>query len=304
MCHKPLVMPTEGPTVNPGFTDTSVDFKAAFEAMPGYSALLATDAPVYTIVATTAEYLQPSGKLKENVIGKGLFEAFPRSPNDPDFTGQQNLDASFQQVIASKMPHQLPVQRYDIPDTNGSFSEFYWRATNKPVLDGAGNVRYIIHTAENITDAIKAQQQEEKMKGMEQAHNLFMQAPVAIGILKGKELVVELANEHLTDIWGKGTAVTSKPLLQVIPEIKEQGFIELLHEVMETRMPYQAYERSVIFVRDGKKVEGFFNFVYQPYYEVNINQPAGVLIFYYRRYRKNGNKTGTIRKGKKPEGKQ
>lgn len=60
-----------------GLRNNIIDFKAAFEAMPGYSALLGTDVPRYTILATTYDYLQPSGKKKADVIGKGLFEVFP-----------------------------------------------------------------------------------------------------------------------------------------------------------------------------------------------------------------------------------
>lgn len=257
----------------------SINFEVAFEAMPGCSALLATDTPVYTILATTYDYLQLSSKTKEDIVGKGLFEAFPKSPVEPDFTGEQNLNASFQQVIASKLLHQLPVQRYDIPNTDGTFSEFYWRATNKPVLDTTGKVLYIIHTAENITDKIQAEQQQKIIKGMEQAHDLFMQTPVAIGILKGPSLIVELANEHLTDIWGKGKDVKGKPLLEVIPEVNSQGFIELLYEVIETGISYKAYERPITFIKDGKEDTGYFNFIYKPYYELNIQEPVGVLLF-------------------------
>lgn len=55
----------------------AVDFRLAFENMPGITALLATDAPNYTILATTNEYLRLSGKKMKEVIGKSLFEAFP-----------------------------------------------------------------------------------------------------------------------------------------------------------------------------------------------------------------------------------
>ena len=176
------------------FCDT-IDFSAAFEAVPGYSALLATDAPKYTILATTYDYLQLSGKNKQDVIGKGLFEAFPENPDTERFSGIKNLDASFQQVIAHKQPHQLPVQRYDLPGSDGTYTECYWIATNKPVLDKEGNLLYIIHTADDITGQVLSMRREDKIKGIEQAYNLFMQAPVAIQILKGPELTVELANE-------------------------------------------------------------------------------------------------------------
>ncbi len=255
------------------------NFNAIFEAMPGYSILLATNSPVYTILATTAEYLELTGKTKENIVGKGFFEVFPSGSDNPDFTGHQNLNTSFQQVICSKSTNHQLVQRYDVENPDGSFSELYWRAINKPVLDDDGNVLYIIHTADNVTDTTIAEQQEEKMKGMKHAHDLFMQAPVAVGILKGPDLIVELANELLTDMWGKGKDVVGKPLLQIMPELNGQGHIELLYDVVETGKPYKAYETPITFIRAGKEDTGYFNFIYQPYYEPNRQKPVGVLLF-------------------------
>ncbi len=271
-------MKTNGPDHTTRLTGQTIDFETAFEAMPGYSALLDVDAPDYTILATTYEYLQPSGKSKEEVVGKSLFEAFPPSPYDPDFTGTENLSASFQKVITRKQTHQLPVQRYDIPNREGGFTEYYWQASNKPVLDAAGKVIYIIHTAEDITDRIKAQQNEEKIKGMQQAHNLFMQAPMAIHIIKGENLIIELANEPTLKLWGKGQEVVGQRLEDALPEIKGQGIAALLNKVRETGEPYEAYETPVTLVRRGKEELVYANFVFQPYYEQDITKAAGVLI--------------------------
>ncbi len=206
-----------------GLTEHTIDFKSAFEYMPGNGALLATDAPNYTILAATNDYLQLSGKKMEDVIGKSLFDAFPASPDDKDFTGRENVSASFQIVISKKQPHQLPVQRYDITKSDGRFEENYLQATNKPVLDKQGNVMYIIHTAENITDRIKAEQREKKAKGIEQAYKLFMQAPIAIHIIKGPEQIIELANRQTLTLWGKQEDVLGKPLDEALPELNDKA---------------------------------------------------------------------------------
>lgn len=259
------------------FCDT-IDFSAAFEAMPGNSALLATDAPKYTILATTYDFLQLAGKKKTEVIGNGLFETFPANPDDEDFSGVINLDASFQKVITQKQLHQLLVQRYDLPNSDGTFTEYYWMATNKPVLDKDGNVLYILHTAADITSQVLAKRREENVKGIEEAYNLFMQAPVAIQILKGPELIIELANEPTLKLWGKNKTVIGKPLTDVLPELKEQGFIDVIHQVRKTGEPYHVYESPVTLIRNNKEEVEYLNFILQPYFNDDRTMVAGVLI--------------------------
>ncbi|HEY0040500.1 MAG TPA: PAS domain-containing protein, partial [Flavisolibacter sp.] len=255
-----------------------MNFKAVFESMPGIHVLLQPDTPKYTILSVTDDHLLLTGCTREELVGKGLFEAFPPNHNDPDFNGEQNLSASFQSVIENKAPHQLPVQRYDIKNTEGVFEESYWSATNKPVFDDTGAVIYIIHSSVNITPEIKVKQREDKMKDIEKSFNLFMQAPVTIAIVKGDDYVIELANESMQKVWGRSEDVIGKPLLKAIPELEGQGFIERLDEVRKTGTPYYAYEAPATIVHNGKEETFYFDFVYQPYYEdSNTTMAAGII---------------------------
>lgn len=256
-----------------------IDFDAVFQSMPGICVLLDIDKPKYTILAVTNEFLEQTEKTREAIIGRGIFEVFLPNPDDMGFTGEHNLATSFSLVTAQKKSSQLPVQRYDITDKHGKYSEHYWRAINKPVFDNHGNVVNIIHTSENITEIIKARQQEEKIKGMEQAFNLLRQTPEAIAIIKGKDLVVEMANDPIIKIWGKGDDIIGKSLMDILPELKNQGIFELMHEVRESAKPFQAYELPITLIRGGREEVCFFNFNYQPYCEDNSNIPVGVLIF-------------------------
>ncbi len=239
--------------------------------------LLLPDAPVYTIVAATPKYLQDASMQKEALIGKGLFKMFPQSPEDTDFTGERNLIASFETVVAQKKEHILPVQRYDVPNGDGSFTERYWRVSNRPVLSADGTVQYILHVAEEITHEIKAQQQEEKLKGFEQTYNLFMQLPIPVCILKGPDLIVELANEPTLDLWGKSDEVIGLPLEKAVPEMKGQGYLEMIGKVMETGITTQVYESPVTITKANQEELAYINYIYAPYYEPDKTAAAGVL---------------------------
>lgn len=257
----------------------SIDFTAVFESMPGLCLLLDTDQPKYTILAATNEYLIQMDRKRESLIGRGLFEVYPPNPEDINFSGKDNLAASFSSVIASKQSSQININRYDITDKNGKYSEYYWRAVNKPVFNTHGDVIHIIHAAEDISEIVKAREQEEKIKGMEQAYNLLRQTPEAIAILMGKDLIVEMANEAIIKIWAKGSHILGKPLSDILPELKKQGLFDLMHQVRESAVPYHAYEMPVTLVRGGIEEVCFFNFSYLPYYENNNQIPVGILIF-------------------------
>src|SRR5688572_5425871 len=97
--------PTSGPIM---------DFRA-YEATPGISVIVRPDFPVYTLVAVSNDFLSLTGLKKGNIIGQSHFKFFPKSPHDPDFTGERNLKASFDFIIKNKKPHEMPVQRYDMP---------------------------------------------------------------------------------------------------------------------------------------------------------------------------------------------
>ena len=259
--------------------NNTIDFLSIFEAVPGNDLLVKADPPKFSILAATESYTITTGRSKSELIGKGVFEAFPSNPSELNNSGVNNLLASFTQVINNRKSHQLPIQRYDVVDGDGHFEEKFWSISNTPVLDRAGNVAYIINTAEDITREVNARKREDQIKGLEKAHNLLMNAPVAIAILKGPELNVELANEHILKLWGRGKEVLKRPIVDSIPEIEEQGFINLLKEVRETGIAYEAYETPAKLIIKGKEELVYFNFVYQPYFEDDITKAVGVLIF-------------------------
>lgn len=107
--------------------------------------------------------------------------------------------------------------------------------------------------------------------------NLFLQAQVAIGILRGPHFIIELANDHLLRIWGKGRSILGQPLLEALPEVKDTQYPGLLQQVMETGITHHAQENSALLVRDGRPEQVYFNFVYQPLYH-SPNQVNGVMI--------------------------
>jgi hypothetical protein len=243
-----------------------MDFRA-FEATPGISALILPDAPAYTFVAVSNDFIKESGMHRKDIVGKSHFTVFPENPDDPHFTGEQNLKASFEYILKHRQPHGIPLQRYDIPNGDGTFREKYWKIANAPVLGDEGDVLYIVHTALDVTEQVNAQEKIEAGKGLEKAYNFFMTAPVIIGLVMGDDYKIELANEGLLEVWGRTADVVGKPLVQAIPELQAQGFTALLDGVRTTGEPFYANEYPITLVRGGKEEVLYFDFIYKPYYE-------------------------------------
>ncbi|AMR30381.1 hypothetical protein A0256_02580 [Mucilaginibacter sp. PAMC 26640] len=116
--------------------------------------------PDLYIITASNLYLQAVSARREDITGKHIFEAFPDNPDLPDADGVQNINASLQEVLRTRKPHFMPIQRYDVPDiaNPGKFIARYWDPSHTPVLNEAGQVVYIIQLATNITDQILTKQ--------------------------------------------------------------------------------------------------------------------------------------------------
>ena len=98
---------------------------------------------------------------------------------------------------------------------------------------------------------------------------MLTESPFAFAIFKGKNMIVSFANNTIKAFWGKGNDVEGRPFLDVLPEIIDQGFPELLDNVFTTGVPYYGNEILVKLLRGGKMEDTYFNYVYQPYLEAD-----------------------------------
>jgi PAS domain S-box-containing protein len=248
---------------------SDISFKKIFELVPYNSLILKPDSPIFTIVAVSESYLTATLTERGSILGRPLFEVFPDNPDDPEATGVKNLTDSLNTVIQTKAAHRMTLQKYDVPTPEGSaFEEKYWSPLNIPVLNNDGQVDYIIHTVEDVTENIRLQKSEKSALDLvrlsdERLHNLFSQAPVAIAIFGGPHHVIEFANEYHLKIWGRTLEqVINKTIFEAMPEVKGNGYEELLKEIYVTGKTYYAKEHSAPLKRNGKLEMVFFNFVY------------------------------------------
>ena len=146
-----------------------IDFRRLFEESPDNILVLLPDAPRYTMVAATHARLNVTHTSRGQIEGRGLFEVFPDDPSDPEASGTRNLRASLERVVATRAPDTMAVQKYDIPGPDGTFVSKYWSPKNIPVLAATGEILYILHRVEDVTDLVRTSESDEGLLGSARA---------------------------------------------------------------------------------------------------------------------------------------
>ncbi len=148
----------------------AVDFKALFESAP--DAYVVLD-PQDVVVAVSDDYLAATMTERGDVLGRGIFEAFPHNPDDPLAAGVRNLRASLERVRKDRVRDRMPVQQYDIrrPENEGGGYEVrYWSPLNSPVLGSNQEVAYVIQRVEDVTDFVLLRAEADQNRLEASAH--------------------------------------------------------------------------------------------------------------------------------------
>lgn len=118
------------------------------------------------------------------------------------------------------------------------------------------------HIATSITCV---QAREYLARQQEYLNEVFQQAPVGIAIARGPHYILNLANPSICEIWGRSPEdVLGKPAIEALPEIADQGIIQLLDNVVQTGEPFIANEMPLLLERNGKREKVYLNFIYHP----------------------------------------
>ncbi|MCU7827362.1 PP2C family protein-serine/threonine phosphatase [Kitasatospora sp. DSM 101779] len=133
--------------------EAGIDFAAVFQALPGAVALLT---PQLVFAEANEKFLRQAGRSREQVVGRYLFDAFPRQPHDAGTSRMRDLEASLRRVLAGGEGDVMAVQRYDVEVAPGRWEERYWSPVNAPVFAPDGRVVLVIHRVEDVTALIRA----------------------------------------------------------------------------------------------------------------------------------------------------
>jgi PAS domain S-box-containing protein len=162
----------------------------------------------------------------------------------------------------SYQDQELTLHRNNVPE------QVWMNLDYSPVIDETGKPGGVLAIVVETTERVQAERRIAAEK--DRLRELFHQAPGFMVIYSGPNHVVELVNEAYYQLVGHRETL-GKPFTEALPEVVDQGFMELLDNVYRTREPFVGRGLSVYLQRDPSKEpeERFVDFVYQPIFGAN-----------------------------------
>ncbi|MEP6803306.1 MAG: PAS domain S-box protein, partial [Flavobacterium sp.] len=159
----------------------------------------------------------------------------------------------------------LPIYR------NGKMEDVYWTFSYSPVNNDDGKIAGVLVICDETTEKVKLVQNLETVNT--RYRDNILQTPNAMCIFRGKDYVVEIANELMLEIWErKIDQVLNRPIFEALPEVTGQGLEDVLLNVYTTGERFTAYELPVKLTRKGKVENTFINVVYEA-----LKEPDGTI---------------------------
>jgi two-component system, cell cycle sensor histidine kinase and response regulator CckA len=161
---------------------------------------------------------------------------------------------------------QIEIERFD--GTSG-------HALNSaaPILDERGVMVGAVGVMLDVTDAHDAIVERERLISQleferRRLGTLLEKAPAFIAVLRGKDHRFELVNDAYYELCG-GRDLIGRPAVEALPEIRGQGLVELLDDVLATGTPFVAEGKPISMIRraGAPPEQRYLNFVYQPLVE-------------------------------------
>nr|WP_262512024.1 PAS domain-containing protein [Spirosoma pollinicola] len=192
-----------------------------------------------------------------SVMGKTLHAAMPELAEQPFLAQLQHVFDTGQPVQHWESVAQM-IQ-------NGQPRRVWFNHAYNPLYDQAGRIYGVINTAIDVSPQVLARQQLAESEAQFRA--LIKEAPVPTCLFVGHELRIEVANQAMITVWGKGPGVIGLPLAEALPELKNQHFLTTLDELLRTGETYSSKAGQADLVIDGKLQSFYFDYDFKPLYD-------------------------------------
>jgi two-component system, chemotaxis family, CheB/CheR fusion protein len=174
---------------------------------------------------------------------------------------------SLRELLEDLLPKNTHFHDFKITHTFPLVGEKTMLLNARRIIQKVNQDELILLAISDITEQAIAR---SKIESSEKRYNMMlMNSPFTFAVLKGEDLIIDLANERIKEVWGRGNDIEGKSLLEIMPEITDTPFPALLDEVRATGIPFHGVEVQSPKNLHGHVREEYFNFVFQPYWEAD-----------------------------------
>ena len=188
----------------------------------------------------------------------------------------------FESIRAGGPPTYAENARFTTERAGGPPDEAWFTFSLSPIREESGTLVAFLNVVAETTLQRKAEReaQEAKAAAERAEHRLrevFTQAPAFLAVLRGPSHIFEFVNAAYMRLVG-GRETVGKTVDEALPEVRAQGFIDLLDGVFASGKPFVGRELPLMLVRrPGSPAEqAWVDFVYQPIIE-STGETAGIV---------------------------
>lgn len=200
-------------------------------------------------------------KQADQVMHKPIFEGLPEAKDQGLEELLQHVYTTGEKFTANERPINLL--------RNGKTETTYINFVYEALKETDGTISGIVVIAIEVTTQVAARSQVEESE--QKVRALVENAPFPIAVYVGKEMRIDLANQSIIDIWGKGNDVIGKSFKELLPELNDQSVFEQIEKVLTTGESFHTKNTPLDLVINGKTQNFYFNYSFTPLYDVAGN---------------------------------
>ncbi|UTN04056.1 PAS domain-containing protein [Flavobacterium bizetiae] len=254
-----VIETTEKKKVNEALKESNAQFMNNIMQAP--VAMCVMRGKDYIVEIANEQMIQLWGVEAKEILYKPVFDALPETRNQYLEDVLDNVYNTGEKFVANEQLVKLP--------RNGKIEDTYINFVYQALNDADGTISGVVGIAIEVTDQVisRAKNEESEQKIRELVEN----APFPIALYVGKEMIVELANDSIIKIWGKGNDVIGKSFKDVVPELDNQLVFEQITEVLNSGKSFHTQNTPLDLTVDGVLGTYYFNYSLTPIYDVNGN---------------------------------
>ena len=210
------------------------------------------------------ELFKPSA----NTVGQPVQPLTELSPGMPPWV--EKVFTSGQSAMMEN--HSVPL------GVEESGDERKFNSSCSAIRNSASEIVGVLIQFQEVTHKYTNETQSLKLRDV-QLKNLFLQAPIALCLLRGPDFIVEVMNEKMLMLWGLDYEfVINKPLLDAIPNARTQGYEGLLNKAYKNGERIILEETSSTVERQTGVEVIYTKFVYEPLRGADGENISGVMV--------------------------